>query len=252
MSKHLPENTFFDINKLPPKEGLLLFGLSMNKLDRGGQSVNDCIEHLRNFTPAKVSTPTIGANFIYSDFLYLYSDKPAPELKRSFMHSVIGHKNGIQKLLQKNHLEFQIQKSVNYMVWNQLYLGSLDFNLKLDEIKKIHDNDKLFQKYIQADCERFARDMGENQVNFFLEEILMFYLLLKNKVQLPNDFIENQQKWILFCYPGVPLKSTVYLFQLNPFELDWAENPYQNSWYDLDAKKLYNFNRLNLATWNYE
>ena len=33
MSKeNLPKNVFFDINKLPGEKGLLLFGLSMNKL----------------------------------------------------------------------------------------------------------------------------------------------------------------------------------------------------------------------------
>jgi len=252
MNNNLPENTFFDINKLPAEKGLLLFGLSMNKLDHGGQSVQNCIEHLRNFTPSKISTPTVGANFIYSDFLYLYSDRPAPELKNSFMHSVINHKNGIQKLLQKNPIEFQIQNAVNYMAWNQLYLGSNDFNQKFDKIRKVYEGDAKFRGYIEEDSAKYNRDMGENQVNFFLEEILMFYLLLKNKVQLPNDFIEHQQKWILFCYPGPPLKSMVYLFQLNPFDLDWAENPYQNSWYNLESKKLYTFDRLNLETWNAE
>jgi hypothetical protein len=76
--------------------------------------------------------------------------------------------------------------------------------------------------------------------------------MLKNQVKLPNDFIENQKKWILFCYPGKPLKSTIYLFQLNPFSLNWSENPYQNSCYDLKSKTLYDFDRLDLETWNYE
>jgi len=96
------KNVFFDINKLPAEKGFLLFGLSMNKLDRGGggggeQTAEDCANYTRIFHPSKVSKPLLGLNLIYGDFLYLYSDKPAPELKNSFMHQVIQHKNSFQK-----------------------------------------------------------------------------------------------------------------------------------------------------------
>lgn len=244
----LEANQFFDINKLPPEKGLLLFGLSMNKLFNR-QSPEKCIEDIRHFHTAKVSKPFIGLNFIYSDFLYLYSDKPAPELKDSFMTQTISHKNGIQKLLEKNNLDFQIQHAFNYMVWNQLYVGTKDFNQLFDSLKKIYKGDSKFQKYIQEDCETYGKDMQENQVNFFLEEILMFYLLTKNQIKLPNEYIEGNQKWILFCYPGKPLKSTVYIYQLNPFKLNWSENPYQNSHFDLEANKLIDFDRVDLETY---
>lgn len=80
----------------------------------------------------------------------------------------------------------------------------------------------------------------------------MFYLLTKNQIKLPNDYIENNQKWILFCYPGAPLKSTTYMYQLNPFDIDWSENPYQNCVYDLESKKLIDFTRIDLETYNYK
>jgi hypothetical protein len=73
----LPANTFFDINKLPPEKGLLLFGLSMNKLQKR-QDAEHCLEDIKHLATDKISKPTVGLNFIYSDFLYLYSDKPAP------------------------------------------------------------------------------------------------------------------------------------------------------------------------------
>ncbi len=77
----------------------------------------------------------------------------------------------------------------------------------------------------------------------------MVYLLCKNQVRLPNDYVENNQKWILFCYPGRPVKTIVYVNQLNPFKLDWAENPYQNSFYDLEAKQLIDCDRVDLETY---
>jgi hypothetical protein len=244
----LEKNQFFDISKLPPEKGLLLFGLSMNQL-RNKQSAERCLENIRSFSPSKVSKPLIGLNFIYSDFLYLHSDKPAPELKNSFMNEIINHRNSLQKIIEKNQIELQIQHSFNYMVWNQLYVGTKDFNELFAKLKKIYQNDQIFQKYMEEDCEIFGREMKENQINFFLEEILMLYLLSKNQIKLPNEYIENNQKWILFCYPGRPLKSTVYMYQLNPFKLEWSENPYQNSHYDLEGKQLVDFNRVDLDTY---
>lgn len=245
---NIEPNTFFDINKLPPEKGLILFGLSMSQLFNR-QNPERCIEDVRHFHTAKVSKPVIGLNFIYSDFLYLYSDKSAPELKNSIMTQVISHKNGIQKILEKNGLDFQIQHAFNYMAWAQLYVGTKNFNQLFDSLKKIYSEDELFQKYMKEDCEIYGREMGDNQVNFFLEEILMFYLLTKNEVQLPNDYIEGRQKWILYCYPGRPLKSTVYMYQLNPFNLDWKDNPYQNAHFDLETKQLVDFTRVDLDTY---
>lgn len=220
----------------------------MNKL-QNRQDAEHCLEDIKYLATDKISKTNVGLNFIYSDFLYLYSDKPAPELKHSFMNLVIDHRNSVQKLLEKNRLDFQIQHSFNYVVWNQLYVGTNDFYQRFDTLKKLYQEDVLFQKYIQEDCDVYGKEMKDNQVNYFLEEILMFYLLTKNQVMLPNDYIEGNQKWILFCYPGRPLKSTVYLYQLNPFKLDWPENPYQNAHFDLEANQLIEFDRVDLATY---
>lgn len=246
--KNLEANTFFDINKLPPEKGLLLFGLSMNKL-LNRQDAEHCMEDIRHLGTDKISKPNVGLNFIYSDFLYLYSDRPAPELKHSFMNQVIHHRNSMQKLIEKSHMEFQIQHAFNYMVWNQLYVGTKDFNDLFAKLKKIYASDEKFQGYLKEDCEAFGREIVDNQVNFFLEEILMMYLLSKNQVKLPNEYIENNQRWILWCYPGRPLKGMVYIHQLNPFALDWPENPYQNCQYDLEARQLIDFSRVDLETY---
>lgn len=244
-------NTFFDINKLPPEKGLLLFGLSMNRLDKGGQDAKSVLNHVRIFHTAKVSKPLMGLNLIYSDFLYLYNpDKTAQEMKYKFMNQVIDHKNSFQRLVEKNSLDFQIQNGFNYLVWNQLYVGTKDFSKLLNQLKKIAKEDAMFTQYLNEDAKLFEKELNEYQADFLLEESLMFYLLTKNKVALPNDFIENNQKWILFCYPGRPLKSTVYLYQLNPFKLDWPENPYQNAFYDLEGKQLIKYEDVDLETYS--
>lgn len=248
---NLPKNTFYDINKFPSEKGLLVFGLSMTKLSNR-QNADNCLKDIEYFSPSKIAMPLIGLNFLYADFLYLYENKPAPELKDSLMFRIINHKNSMQKLLHKSRLDFQIQHAFSYIVWNQLYVGTNDFAEKLSKIKEIYAKDQTFQKCIQQDCEKYGRTMQENQINFFLEEFLMCYLVSRGQVKLPNEYIENQQKWILFCYPGVVLKGMVYMYQLNPFDIDWSENPYQNCHYDLEAKKLIDFTRIDLETYNYQ
>lgn len=41
----------------------------------------------------------------------------------------------------------------------------------------------------------------------------------------------------------------MYLYQLNPFKLEWRENPYENCQYDLEAKQLIDVTRVDLATY---
>jgi hypothetical protein len=146
-------------------------------------------------------------------------------------------------------LEIQIQHAFNYLVWNQLYVGTNDFNNLFERIKRLYKSDEKWQAYMKDDCQTFGREMDDNQINYFLEESLMIYLLNKNQVKLTNEYIENNQEWVLFCYPGRPIKSIVYIHQLNPLKLDWEENPYQNSFYDLEAKRLIDCKRVDLDTY---
>lgn len=249
--RQIQTNEFFDINKLPKDSGILLFPISLSRID-GGQTPNDCLSYLKHFSPSKVSAPRIGANFVYGDFLYLHSQEPGSVLKNKFMNSVVRHKNGLAKLLNKNHLDFQIQDAFHFQTWNDYYLQVNSFIKKFEELKNIFKNDNIFQNYLKEDLALFNRDYIENNINFFLEEHLMFYLISKGSGSIPNKYIANKDKWRLWCYPGKPMKHYIYLLQLNPFNLDWSENLYQNCWYDLESKKLYDFDRLDLETWDYE
>lgn len=246
--EHL-KNQFFDINKLPSEEGILVFPISMSRIGNV-QNAPNCITYLKKFLK-KVSAPKIGANFIYGDYLYLHSSEKASTLKDKFMHQMVNHKNALQKLIHKNRIDFQIQHAFNYMNWGQLYLGISNFPELFDEVKRIYKKDKAFQKYVKQDCLAFGKRLTENQVNFFLEEHLMTYLLLKGKISLPNDYIQHREQWILFCYPGKPPKGMVYLFQLNPFKLSNPKNPYENCpTYDLLEGKLHDADNIDLETYD--
>jgi hypothetical protein len=246
--EHL-KNQFFDINKLPTNWGLLIFPISMSRVDNS-QNAPITFSYLKNFIK-KFTASRIGVNFIYGDFLYLYSDEKASLLKDKFMHQVVNHKNGLQKLIQKDRSNFQIQQGFNYASWTQFYFGISDFPELFDKIKKLYNKDALFQSYMKDDCKAFDKKLTENQINFFLEEHLLFYLVSKGKLKLSNEYVQGREDWILWCYPGKPPKGMVYLYQLNPLRLSNPKNQYENCpTYDLETKKLYDASMIDLKTYD--
>jgi hypothetical protein len=137
----LPKNTFYDINKLPKEYGILVFPISLARIDnRTGQDPEQCLEYVKHFSPGKVSEPKIGLNMVYGDFLYLHSREEAKTLKQRFMSVVLNHKNAFKKLLAKEYNRFQIQHGFSYEVWNQLYLdygGDFDADFRRFKKKRI-------------------------------------------------------------------------------------------------------------------
>ena len=246
-------NKFFDINKFPSMEGMLVFPVSMSRISNESQNAKKYWEYIRFINPSKVdkSKPEskLGVIFIYGDYLYMYSDEKATILKRRYMDLVTTHRNSFGNLVKGD--PYLILDAFSYKVWNQFYVDYDKFIYYLTDLKKIYQEDDAFKKYIKKDFENLenkAFKLDDNQINFFLEEHLMLYLISKGVMKLENKFINNQQKWILIAYPGKPLLAHIYLHQKNFFKLDNSQNPYQDSWYDLEAKKLYNFQRIDLGT----
>jgi len=239
-------NQFFDLNKLPAEEGILVFPISMSRISNS-QNAKNCFEYMKNFSPNKIIKPIVGLNFIYTDLLYLNFSENAIDIKNKFMPLASYHKNEFLKILSRNPIF--IQKAFSFITWSQIYLESKDFIGLFGNLKKIYSKDKEFQKYVKEDSNSIGKtNLDDNQLNFFLEENLMSYLILKGKVRLSNNFIQGHEKWILYCYPGKPLKSQIYLFQQNFFGLMNRKNKYEDCFYDLEEKKLYDFKRVDLKT----
>lgn len=248
MTKDKLTNQFFDINKLPAKEGILVFPISMSRISNA-QSPKECWVHLKIFSPEKIIKPLVGLNFIYGDYLYLNSDEKAKDLKHKFMPLVLSHKHEFKKIITKN--PYYIEKAFSYTTWNQVLLETKDFINYLGQFKKIYNKDKRLQQYLKDDLKAAGKKkLDDNQLNFFLEESLLFYLIAKGQVTLRNEYTQGHEKWILWCYPGKPLKTQIYLFQKNFFELSNKKNVYENAFYDLEEKRLYDFSRIDLPSLN--
>lgn len=241
-------NEFYDINKFPKDSGIFVFFISM-PLTNNKQHPKELNKYDQELIK-KLKLSNTGVQVIYTDNLYLYSDEKASDLKIKHQMIIEIHKQGWLNILKKNI--FMIPSAFNFLTWNQLLLDCNNFSTYLNKVKFIYVKDKLFQKYVKNDIKRTGREISENTINYILEEILVDYLLTKGVIELKNDYTQNKHKWVLNCYPGKPHSSHVYLHQRNFFDLNNKKNIFENSWYDLKNKKLYDFNRLDIETFQFE
>ncbi len=241
------KNKIYDINKLPAQPGILIFPISVSRISNA-QSAKACWEYVKIFSPDKIVKPMVGLNIVYGDYLYFNSEEPANILKLKFGNTILGHKNEFLKILAKNPM--YIDKAVSFSTWNQILLEAKDFMRHIGELKKLYTEDDIFKKYVEEDIRTYSKGLTELNTDFILEETLMYYLIAKGKVVLRNDFVQGHHKWILWCYPGKPLKSMLYIQQKNPFNLSNPENTYEHSIYDLEEKKLYDATKLDLESLN--
>ena len=121
-------NQFFDINKLPPEEGILVFPISMSRISNS-QNAKNCWEYMKIFSPDKIIKPIVGLNFIYGDYLYFNSDEKASILKNKYLSLILSHKNNFLKIIFI--LENQLQMIVLVLIFIYgFFSGTLLYGLK--------------------------------------------------------------------------------------------------------------------------
>lgn len=248
MSSHnlLTTNKFFDINQFPQEEGMIVFGISLSKISNA-QRAEKYFEYLEHFLNKIVKTEGIGAVILYSDYLYMHTDQGSPqELRKRYIELMLQHKNSFLKIIGRRRE--LIPKAYTFLTWGQLILEFREFTTYFAELKRIYQNDTKLREYVAADS--VGKQMNENQANFILEESLVLHLISKGKFRFDNDYIQHREKWILNCYPGKPLFTEVYLCQKNFFELKNPGSVYENSYYDLEGKLLYDFTKVDLTSFS--
>lgn len=239
------KNKFFDINKLPTTEGIFFLGISMSRIGNT-QSPQKCFEYVKHLASKIQYTDGIGAEMWYGDYLYFHSNEPAHTLRDRFKAQMISHKNAFMKLLKKDRR--WTHKAFSFKTFGQILLENSDvYPAAYNAVLNLYKKDELFKKYVHEDCISAGHGIGEKEVFFILEEITMFYLSQKGDFRLNNKFVTDTEKnWTLQAYPGKPLKSEIYLFQKNPLNLSNPKNYYEDCYYDLESKKLYNYKDIDI------
>lgn len=240
MSKKL-----FDINKFPADWGMLIFPISMSRID-AGQTPAEYEKYLRDFT-SKVQVPKIGIHFFYTEGLYMNFEEKAYETKNAFIQKMVNHKNGVKKFVKKHFLEFQIEKAFTFQSWFQMCLSSDDFLPLVKEANDLYENDEVLRTLMKKDAEGAGRELNEKQVQFFLEEFVFSYLAVYSKFQIENPYVEGKEEWELLCYPGKPLMSQIYFVQKNIRKFEKKQRSFIGH-YDLLEKKYYDFLTIDVTT----
>lgn len=243
-------NEYFDINRFPTEEGLLLLGVSMNRIGNS-QSPEKCFEDLKHIGTKISKTDGIGMVMIYSDYLYFHSDESASILRDRYKNLMLSHKNGFLNLLSKDNN--WIKKAFSFYTFGQMMIDNSEiFQKSLQSVLDFYENDKKFRLCIDDDCRFVNHGLGEKEKMFILEEITFFYLAAKGELDFNNRFVSGTEKWILNIYPGKPLKSEIYLFQKNPLKLLNSKNKYENSYYDLTGRRLYNYLEIDVDSFDFK
>ena len=173
-------NEFFDINKLPKEPGILYFCLSMPLLTTA-QSPQACYDADLSLI-SKLLVSNCGAQVVYSDNLYLYSDEKAVTLKLKHQKLIEEHKRGWMNLIEKNI--FIVPSGFTFMTWSQLLLDTPFFHTILLKMKAWYKEDEVLRKYIHDDITATGREPSENSVGYMLEEIAADYLVVKGQTRL--------------------------------------------------------------------
>lgn len=247
----MPEtNVFYDLNQLPQEEGLLIMGISMNRIGNR-QSAEKCFADME-YVESKIKiTDGVGLVTLYSDYLYFHSDEPAKTLRDRYKDLMFQHKNGFMSLLSHSDVWF-VKKAFSFSTMGQMMLDNAsEFSKALQKVTDLYANDSAFADCVNFDAGLANHGLGNGEIMFILEEITLFYLAAKGKLSFSNRFVSGTEKWTLFMYPGKPLKSEVYLFQNNPLKLSNPRNRFENASYDLEGKKLYEYNRIDLDTFDF-
>ncbi len=240
------QTQFFDINQLPREEGILFWGISMSKIGNS-QSPEKCFEYLKWIDTKINKTEGIGMVTWYGDYLYFHSEEKATTLRDRYKELMLSHKNGFMNLILKDNV--WIKKAFSFYTFGQVMLDNSEiFKSSFETILNFYKNDTGFQEAVHFDCLTVKEEVSELGVMFILEEITTLYLAMKGKLDFNNRFVAGTEQWILQAYPGKPLKSEVYLFQSNPLKLENPKNKFENHFYDLEGKVLYDYTKINIGS----
>lgn len=248
--KNLPQiqkNIFYDINKFPKDWGIIVMPISMSRIanSQSPQACMEAIEHLRQ----KITANRVGAHFIYSEGLYMNLQENVCEKKNHYAQNAVSHMQGIRRIVEKNYMKYQIDNAFSFDSWFQMYLSHKSFFNVLSVVKEFYAKDVEFQKQVALDAKEQGKELTEKQIDFYLEEHTFAYLLYNRQLTLRNDFVNNRQAWVFFCYPGTPPRGAIYLYQQDPCKINGDSNPYKGQ-YDWTKKKFVDYRNVDLEAYS--
>jgi|GEM_PF-396916 len=226
---------FRDISRLPETRGIVYFPISLSNIQttQHPEKIAEDVYHI--FLKVQRKYEGVLLIFLYADYLYLYDERPAHEMRKYIMGSVYQHRGALKKLLRKKWFDMQ---SIRFMTYGEL-LYQASFSRYFEMLVRQYNSDELLRKCVEYDAGE--RTFGDLQRDFILEESLWLHLI-NHKILHLND---RYHEWVLGTYPGPMLATEIYLLQKNPFKLS-SNNYFADGHYNLRDKTLERGQKIDL------
>ena len=225
-----------DFTRFPEERGMLVFPISLSRISNS-QSAKMYWEYVQLLEKKIVKTEGIGVTFVYGDYLYFLTEKDSPAtLRHRYLNLMAQHKNEFVGILTRD-INW-VCDYFSFQTYGQVRLDtSKVYNKYFEKLLKIYSEDPELQECVATDVGN--REHTKEHINFVLEETLLFHLASKGVFSYPNQIINHREEWVLHCYPGKPMVTEFYLYRKNPFKLGNPKNKFENHFYDLEERKLY-------------
>ena len=182
-----------DIKVLPRQNGVLLFPISIGKIEKE-MSAENIFNFLETELHSKWRNYPLSIVFLYTGNVY---SKYGFDSKKNNDYKVEKHKLECTRII--NYSNYLTMDAFSFVDWNDLFNSDSYVKEKFEELKNIYLSDQMFQNIMKSDLKRAGKSLDSNNINFLLEEMFLPYLFVKNKIDVKDKFTKNTKKFKLIC-----------------------------------------------------
>ncbi|HBV58030.1 MAG TPA: hypothetical protein DEB73_02075 [Candidatus Magasanikbacteria bacterium] len=226
----------FDIN-LIEGDGYLILPISMARIS-AGQSPEEIYE-MFHFFAKKLKSFTNDVVLLYTNGLYFNAEDITHNQRVKSNQQIIDHSYKLRQLIEKR--KEYIPNAFHFLPIDYVILNAPRFREYFYELKKQEKTDDDFRKSIKNDIGK--REYTEANVNFILEEIIVAHIMREKEIEFPRTLVRNDS-WRLIAYPGAYMEADLYQWKKNWLPKKDSVNPFVDSHYNFNEKKIYRFSEL--------
>lgn len=228
----------YDLTKIK-NEGYLILPLSMSKLASGcSQDPMKVYEVIVSFVKNKFHYYSNDVLLLYTNGMYMNTSQPALDVKKKMSNIAFTHANTLKKIVDKN--KYIIPPALHYLPSDYILLNSPEFATFMTILKKREKEDELFRIAIKMDMRKGVTSYEEADVNFLLEEIVLYHILRQHLAELPRTLVKRDT-WRLIAYPGSYQYSDCYQWQNRILPQTDKINPFASGQYNLLSNTYHYF-----------
>lgn len=230
-----------DLTRLPA-DGYLVFPISMGRIGNT-QNPEECYGWLE-FFEKKITMVGLDVIFLYSNGLYYNDEESVLEVRKRTNGQMLSHSNAVRNLIIKKRR--YMPQAIHFVPRDYIILNAKNFQLYYGKLKKYDKENEEFHKFVCAAVRE--KKESEANINFVIEELAVIHIIRQREIEFPKTLVKKDN-FRLMAYPGPPINADIQQWKrkiLPQKERDKKTNPFYASMYDLENKKIYNYDELDI------